>query len=167
MYFPSKEQTSYSLAAAPRASRTAAVPDTSWKAITSARTSSRSSFAICEARLAYEAGVTGIPTRAGVMNTAQGGTTNVDAYDRYLRWRQLFFSEYWDEENDRQRVQLARGAVALDPGFVLGWDALARSLDALANEIDESKTQARFDNGVLTLTLPKRAAAGGKKITIS
>jgi hypothetical protein len=70
------------------------------------------------------------------LNTAQGGTTNVDAYDRYLRWRQLFLSEYYDEEHERQRVQLAREAVALDPGFVLGWDALARSLDGLAREVD-------------------------------
>ena len=70
------------------------------------------------------------------LNTAQGGTTNVEAYDRYLRWRQLFFSEYYDEEHERQRVQLAREAVALDPGFVLGWDALARSLDGLAGEVD-------------------------------
>jgi TolB-like protein len=73
------------------------------------------------------------------LNTAQGGTTNVDAYDRYLRWRQLFFSEYWDEEHDRERVRLAREAVALDPGFVLGWDALASSLDALANEVDDEQ----------------------------
>jgi TolB-like protein len=71
------------------------------------------------------------------LNTAQGGTTNVDAYDRYLRWRQLLLSEYYDEEHDRERVRLAREAVALDPGFVLGWDALARSLKALAREVDD------------------------------
>ena len=70
------------------------------------------------------------------LNTAQGGTTNIEAYDRYLRWRQLFLSEYFDEEHDRQRVRLAREAVALDPKFVLGWDALAKSLDALASEVD-------------------------------
>ena len=75
------------------------------------------------------------------LNTAQGGTTNVDAYDRYLRWRQLFFSEYCDEEHDRQRVQLAREAVALDPEFVLGWDALARSLDGLADEVDGEQAE--------------------------
>jgi len=75
------------------------------------------------------------------LNTAQGGTTNVDAYDRYLRWRQLLFSEYWDEEHDRQRVQLAREAVTLDPGFVLGWDALANSLDALAREVDGEQAE--------------------------
>jgi TolB-like protein len=75
------------------------------------------------------------------LNTAQGGTTNVEAYDRYLQWRQLFLSEYFDEEHDRQRVRLAREAVALDPGFVLGWDALARSLDALAGEVDAEQAQ--------------------------
>jgi TolB-like protein len=73
------------------------------------------------------------------LNTVQGGTTNVDAYDRYLRWRQLFFSEYWDEEHDRQRVRLAREAVALDPAFVLGWDALATSLGALALKVDSEQ----------------------------
>jgi TolB-like protein len=72
---------------------------------------------------------------AVMLNTAQGGTTNVEAYDRYLRWRELVFSEYYDEEHDRERVRLAREAVALDPAFVLGWDALARSLSALANEV--------------------------------
>jgi TolB-like protein len=75
------------------------------------------------------------------LNTAQGGTTNVDAYDRYLRWRQLLFSEYWDEEHDRQRVLLAREAVAFDPEFVLGWDALATSLAALANEVDGEQAE--------------------------
>jgi TolB-like protein len=75
------------------------------------------------------------------LNTAQGGTTNVDAYDRYLRWRQLFFSEYWDEEHDRERVRLAREAVALDPGFVLGWDALATSLDSLSREVEGEQAE--------------------------
>jgi TolB-like protein len=75
------------------------------------------------------------------LNTAQGGTINVDAYERYLRWRQLLFSELYDEESDRERVRLAREAVALDPGFVLGWDALARSLRALASEVDDVQAE--------------------------
>ena len=76
---------------------------------------------------------------AVMLNTAQGGTTNVDAYDRYLRWRQLLFFEYYDEEGNRQRVRLAREAVAFDPKFVLGWDALARSLNALARQVDDEQ----------------------------
>ena len=46
------------------------------------------------------------------------------------------------------------------------YGSVARSF-VLANEIDESKSQAKFDNGVLTLTLPKKIAVGGKKLTIS
>jgi HSP20 family protein len=38
---------------------------------------------------------------------------------------------------------------------------------SLANDIDESKVQARYENGTLALTLPKRTTAGQKKIAIS
>ena len=94
------------------------------------------------------------------LNTAQGGTTNVDAYDRYLRWRQLLFSEYYDEEHDRQRVRLAREAVALDPGFVLGWDALARSLNVLANEVDGEQAERLRDGSRAGPCAHRRAGAG-------
>jgi HSP20 family protein len=41
----------------------------------------------------------------------------------------------------------------------------ARSV-ALGWEIDESAASARFENGVLTLTLPKRSGARGRPLTI-
>jgi TolB-like protein/tetratricopeptide (TPR) repeat protein len=72
---------------------------------------------------------------AVTLNRAQGGTTNVDAYDRYLRWRQLFLSDKSDEEHNRQEVQQARAAVAFDPNFVLAWDALATSLNGVAYNV--------------------------------
>jgi TolB-like protein len=78
---------------------------------------------------------------AVTLNRAQGGTTHIDAYDRYLRWRQLFLSDRWDAEHGRQRVQLAREAVAFDPKFVLGWDALASSLRVLAYEVDDAQAE--------------------------
>jgi TolB-like protein len=78
---------------------------------------------------------------AVTLNRAQGGTTNIDAYDRYLRWRQLFFSDSWDAEHERQRVQLAREAVAFDPRFVLAWDALAISLSGLADGVDGAQAE--------------------------
>lgn len=68
----------------------------------------------------------------GPMNRAQGGTTNVDAYDRYLRWRQLFLAERQSLDDFRQRAQLLREAVQFDPRFVLAWGELADELDALA-----------------------------------
>lgn len=37
----------------------------------------------------------------------------------------------------------------------------------LAHEIDESKAQASFTNGVLELTLPKKAASSGKRLSIN
>jgi HSP20 family protein len=37
---------------------------------------------------------------------------------------------------------------------------------SLPVEIDEAKVEARFTDGVLELTLPKKAAAAGRKITI-
>jgi len=76
---------------------------------------------------------------AVTLNRAQGGTTNIDAYDRYLRWRQLFLTDQWGEDYERQRVQLAREAVAFDPEFVLAWDALATSLHNLSYQVDEAQ----------------------------
>jgi HSP20 family protein len=43
--------------------------------------------------------------------------------------------------------------------------AFARSF-ALTDEIDEEKAGARFDNGVLELTLPKKAVSGAKRLSI-
>jgi len=42
---------------------------------------------------------------------------------------------------------------------------LARSF-ALGNEVDEQNAQARLDNGVLTLTLPKKLVPAARKLTI-
>jgi TolB-like protein len=85
------------------------------------------------------------------LNRSQGGTTNVEAYDRYLRWRNLALSEQRGIEVDRQQEQLLREAVALDPQFALAWDELARLLErhsrgntgAGAERLKAEATQAR------------------------
>ena len=41
-------------------------------------------------------------------NRDQGGTTSVEAYERYLRWRGIGMRELFDFEHDRERLQLAR-----------------------------------------------------------
>lgn len=46
------------------------------------------------------------------------------------------------------------------------YGAVARSF-ALASDLDEAKSEAKFENGVLTLTLVKKTAPGGKKLAIS
>jgi len=68
-------------------------------------------------------------------NREQGGTTNVEAYERFLRWRSTGMLELFDFEHDRERLQLAREMVALDPQCVLCQDALASSLKAIAQEV--------------------------------
>ena len=69
-------------------------------------------------------------------NLEQGGTTQVDAYERFLRWRSIVMREQFDVEHDRQRLQLAREMVVLDPQCLLCRDALASSLTAMAQELD-------------------------------
>ncbi|HET7811475.1 MAG TPA: winged helix-turn-helix domain-containing protein [Steroidobacteraceae bacterium] len=73
---------------------------------------------------------------AVTFNREQGGTTNVQAYERYLRWRSTLMLELYDFEHRRERLQLAREMVALDPRCVLCLDALASSLDSMAREVD-------------------------------
>ncbi|KAF1715503.1 hypothetical protein CSC74_13080 [Pseudoxanthomonas yeongjuensis] len=68
-------------------------------------------------------------------NRGQGGTTHVEAYERFLRWRSIVMREQFDFEHDRERLQLAREMVALDPQCVLCWDALAGSLNSMAQEL--------------------------------
>ncbi|RPH42277.1 MAG: Hsp20/alpha crystallin family protein [Burkholderiales bacterium] len=45
------------------------------------------------------------------------------------------------------------------------YGAFARSF-ALTDEIDEDQASAKFDNGVLELSLPKKAVAGAKRLSI-
>ena len=37
---------------------------------------------------------------------------------------------------------------------------------SLAQDVDQEQAQARYENGVLELTLPKRAAASTRKLTV-
>jgi len=46
------------------------------------------------------------------------------------------------------------------------YGAVARSF-SLGSEMEESKAVAKFENGVLTLTLPKKVAPAAKRLAIS
>lgn len=92
-------------------------------------------------------------------NREQGGTTNVEAYERYLRWRNIVMQELYDFAHDRERLQLAREMVALDPGCVLCRDALAVSLNAMAQEVggvqaDQLRAEARETRRYIASTAP-------------
>lgn len=71
----------------------------------------------------------------------RGGTTDVDAYERFLRWRSIGMRGQFDAEHDRERLRLAREMVAIDPHCVLCWDALARSLTATAQDLDDAQAR--------------------------
>lgn len=72
----------------------------------------------------------------------RGGTTDVDAYERFLRWRSIGMRGQFDAEHDRERLRLAREMVAIDPHCALCWDALARSLAAVADDLNEAQAGA-------------------------
>lgn len=64
---------------------------------------------------------------------APGGTTNVAAYEAYLRGRSLFNAAK-DEATDRAALAQYELAVAADPNFALAHAARSRSLAAIAAE---------------------------------
>ena len=67
------------------------------------------------------------------------------------------------EAEVKREKEVAKDERVLHSERVFG--KVARSF-TLPLEVDESKAQAKFDNGVLELTLPKKAAAQRKQITI-
>ncbi|RFA28978.1 heat-shock protein Hsp20 [Alkalilimnicola ehrlichii] len=60
--------------------------------------------------------------------------------------------EQEEEEGDYYRCEISRGSYA-------------RTI-ALPSEVDASQAKAKFDNGVLEMTLPKKEAAKRQKITV-
>jgi TolB-like protein/tetratricopeptide (TPR) repeat protein len=84
----------------------------------------------------------------GPLNRAGGGTTNVEAYDRYLRLRELGLADDQRLAAFRQRAQLAREAVTLDPQFVIAWGELGMALTVLAGAADgDQAAQLRAEAG--------------------
>jgi TolB-like protein len=65
----------------------------------------------------------------GSMSHAKGGTTNVEAYDKFLRAQE--FSYMGGPKEDVQAATLYREAVTLDPAFVRAWWGLRNVLGAL------------------------------------
>lgn len=62
-----------------------------------------------------------------------GGTTNVEAYDAYLRGRALYDLSS-DEASERAALARFDAAIAADPGYAAAHAARARSLTAIANQ---------------------------------
>ncbi|UHQ20196.1 hypothetical protein LVB87_03265 [Lysobacter sp. KIS68-7] len=78
---------------------------------------------------------------AAAFNREQGGTTNVEAYERFLRYRSIVMRELFDAQHNRERLQLAREMVALDPQCALCWDMLASALDQMAQGLGDPQAK--------------------------
>ena len=74
-----------------------------------------------------------LSVRLATAEPAPGGTTNVTAYEYYLRGRSLF-NEAKDETTDRQALSDYELAIAADPKFAMAYAARSRSLAAIAAE---------------------------------
>ncbi len=77
----------------------------------------------------------------GELNSARGGTMNLEAARRYWQWRKLMLDERWELEDERQKVRLMRDAVRLDPNFVLAWDSLGVSLESHARYVWDTQPE--------------------------
>jgi TolB-like protein len=69
---------------------------------------------------------------------APGGTTNVAAYEAYLRGR-AFFDLSANEASDRAALAQFDAAIAADPGYAAARAARSRTLTAIANQYTEGK----------------------------
>ncbi len=73
----------------------------------------------------------------GATSRATGGTTDIDAYDRYLQARSLSLGG--GVESSRKAIRLLREAVVLDPDFSRAWLLLATNLGLVALSVPESE----------------------------
>jgi len=74
------------------------------------------------------------------LNTAQGGTTNVDAYDRYLRWSSCSFPSTTTRSTTASACDWHARPWRWTPRSC--WlDALAWSLSALASDVDDVQAE--------------------------
>jgi TolB-like protein len=76
----------------------------------------------------------------GDLPRVQGGTTNVEAYDIYLKAREFYVQG--GAIPSRQAVQLLRKAVALDPQFSRAWLLLAYSLSESTVGVPDSEADS-------------------------
>ncbi|HTR00445.1 MAG TPA: TIR domain-containing protein [Candidatus Acidoferrum sp.] len=109
-----------------------------------------------ESVFAIQEEIAGAVTRAlsikldvGELSRANGGTNNIDAFDEFLRARQLRNQSGTD--NMIQARQHYRRAVELDPGFVSAWSELGDLLTTMLIYVQESAVQLRSErNEVMT-----------------
>jgi adenylate cyclase len=76
-----------------------------------------------------------ITLRVGELGRVPGMTSNIAAYDAFLAGRSLWLQP--GRENISQAIEQLEQALALDPDFAIGWNALANAYDLAAGRIPE------------------------------
>src|SRR5688572_28781001 len=88
----------------------------------------------------------------GAMARARGGTTNLEAYDRYLRARAIDRQRGTNEDMVRA-AELYREAVRLDPAFVRAWSDLYAELTLLPIYVPGRTAEAREEQQAIRTRL--------------
>ncbi len=98
-------------------------------------------FAVQEEIAKAVAQALSITLDVGEMSHAKGGTTDVEAYDKYLRAQTLFYQ--LGPKELLQSAQLYREALALDPNFARAWSGLYTALVYSLTWIPENSAAER------------------------
>jgi TolB-like protein len=101
----------------------------------------------------------------GVMSRANGGTTNLEAYDNYLRAR-VFDRRRGTREDLLQAADYYRNAVMLDPTFIRAWSYLHQELAAWLIYVPDRASEARSEMETITARLTELAPASAYTASI-
>jgi TolB-like protein len=117
----------------------------------------KSVFAIQEEISAAVATALQVKLDVGEMSRAKGGTNNIEAFEAFLRARQLQVQSGTD--NMVQSRQYYRRAVELDPAFVNAWSELGGLLTGMIIYVPELASQSRLERKDVIAQLEKLAPA--------
>ncbi len=101
----------------------------------------------------------------GAMSRANGGTTNLEAYDNYLRAR-VFDRRRGTREDLVQAADYYRKAVAVDPTFVRAWSYLHQELAAWLIYVPDRVAEARSEMEAITARLTELAPSSSYTLSI-
>lgn len=98
-------------------------------------------FAIQEEIATQVSDALSVTLDVGELSRAKGGTTNLEAYDKYLQ--SLALVRQFGPKDALQAAELCREAVALDPAFARAWAGLYDALSLTTIFVPENADAAR------------------------
>ena len=102
----------------------------------------------------------------GSSTSGSPGREITRAYSRQGRGSPRWYSVISSQMSPKSLVVLARRGIRSGSSENQTWKgAVSRSFQ-LPMDIDQAQAKAKYDNGVLTLTLPKKLTNGSQRLTI-